>query len=198
MKNGCLWICSLFAAIVLIWMIVEWQFLLFCFIAVLTVYFVAWIIKSCVSGYLEMFKRNFESPVFKETAIEKRLENQILKNSATFSSFNEHSGSLRENMTLKDKIKNLINYNQDVIRNYGIMRLGLFASVIREEEKENSDIDLIAEFKPGMKNYDNFINLCFFLQDNLGKEVNLLTLEGISPIIRKNIEREIEYIEIVS
>jgi len=32
----------------------------------------------------------------------------------------------------------------------------------------------------------------------LGRKVDLLTPEGISPIIRKNIEREIEYIEIVS
>ncbi len=198
MKNGCLWICSLFAAIVLIWMIAEWQLLLFCFIAVLTVCFVAWIIKSCVSGYLEMFKRNFESPLLKEIEIEKRLENQILKNSETFSTFNDLSVSLRGNMTLKDKIINLINDNQIVIRHYGVARLGLFGSVVRGEEKENSDIDLIAEFKPGMKNYDNFINLCFFFEDMLGRKVDLLTPEGISPIIRKNIEREIEYVEIAS
>ena len=101
-------------------------------------------------------------------------------------------------MTLKDKIKNLINDNQGVIRYYGIARLGLFGSVIRGEEKENSDIDLIADFQPGMKNYDNFIELCFFLEDMFDRKVDLLTFDGISPIIRKNIEREIEYVEIFS
>ncbi len=101
-------------------------------------------------------------------------------------------------MKLKDKIKNLINDNQDVIRYYGIARLGLFGSVIRGEEKENSDIDLIADFQPGMKNYDNFIDLCFFLEDMFDRKVDLLTFDGISPIIRKNIEREIEYVEIFS
>jgi predicted nucleotidyltransferase len=101
-------------------------------------------------------------------------------------------------MKLKEKIRKLINDNQDVIRQYGIMRLGLFGSVIRGEEKENSDIDLIADFQPGMKNYDNFIDLCFFLEDMFDRKVDLLTFDGISPIIRKNIEREIEYVKIVS
>lgn len=101
-------------------------------------------------------------------------------------------------MKMKDRIRNLIHDNRNQIRQYGISRLGLFGSVIRGEEKENSDIDLIAEFQPGMKNYDNFINLCFFLEDKLGREVDLLTPEGISPIIRSKIEREIEYVEIIS
>ena len=99
-------------------------------------------------------------------------------------------------MTLKNRINRLIKDNKSVISRYGVARLGLFGSTVRGEEKENSDIDLLVEFLPGRKNFDNFIELCFFLEDNLGRNVDLLTPEGISPLIKKKIEKEVEYVQI--
>lgn len=101
-------------------------------------------------------------------------------------------------MTLKKRINSLINENKNVISRYGVARLGLFGSTVREEEKEDSDVDLIVEFLPGKKNFDNFIELCFFLEDNLGRNVDLLTPEGISPLIKKKIEKEVEYVQVTS
>lgn len=196
MKHGWLWTCArLIAALGIFGSIaVTFRFwgVWVSISGVLIWLIVLWLIKSGIFKLLEIFKRIFE---IKETELEKYPENRTLE---TFTPSKHHSDLLRAKITLKDKIKNLINDNQIVIRHYGVLRLGLFGSVIRGEEKENSDIDLIAEFKPGMKNYDNFINLCFFFEDMLGRKVDLLTPEGISPIIRKNIEREVEYVEIIS
>jgi len=93
----------------------------------------------------------------------------------------------------KEEILKRIRENKDKIRSFGVKRIGIFGSFVRGEEKEGSDVDVIVEFEEGNKNFDNFINLAFYLEDLLGRKVDLLTPEGISPHIKPYIEREIVY-----
>ncbi|MDI6778912.1 MAG: nucleotidyltransferase family protein [Bacteroidota bacterium] len=94
----------------------------------------------------------------------------------------------------KSMILEILLLNKEKIINYGAKRLGLFGSFVRNEQKESSDIDFLVEFIPGKKTYDNFINLVYFLEELLGKEVELVTHESISPYLKPYIEREIEYV----
>ena len=73
-------------------------------------------------------------------------------------------------------------------------KLGLFGSFVRGEQNSGSDIDLLVEFEIGEKNFDNFMQLSFFLEELLGRPVELVTLESLSPYIRPHIMREVEYI----
>ena len=82
---------------------------------------------------------------------------------------------------------------QGKIKSFGVKRIGIFGSFVRGEEKEESDINIIVEFKEGKKNFNNFINLAFFLEELLGRKVDLLTPESISPYIKPYIEREVVY-----
>ena len=68
---------------------------------------------------------------------------------------------------------------------YGIGRIGLFGSYAKGEQTENSDIDLVAEFKKpiGLK----FIELTDYLEKILGKKIDILTPEGIDSIYFKKI-----------
>jgi predicted nucleotidyltransferase len=101
-------------------------------------------------------------------------------------------------MSTKDNVHQFVmNYKAEMNR-FGVSRLGLFGSVVRGEDTDASDIDILVEFVPGGKNYDNYIDLCYFLEDHLGRNVDLLTLEGISRIVRENIQNEIEYVEVAS
>ena len=93
----------------------------------------------------------------------------------------------------RSEIMHLIREHDDFLIQHGVKRLGLFGSHARGEEREGSDIDLIVEFTDGEKNYDNFIELCFFLEDLLGRKVDLLTPESMSPYIRPSIEKDIYY-----
>lgn len=52
-------------------------------------------------------------------------------------------------MTRKAKFLQIVNSQKDELRELGISRLGLFGSVQREEDTENSDLDVLVEFKPG-------------------------------------------------
>lgn len=94
----------------------------------------------------------------------------------------------------KSNIFHILLLNKEKILNYDARRLGLFGSFVRGEQKESSDIDLLVEFIPGEKTYDNFINLVYFLEELFGKEVELVTPESLSPYLKPYIEREIEYV----
>lgn len=99
-------------------------------------------------------------------------------------------------MSFRENIHEFFLNNKEEINSFGVSRLGLFGSVVREEEDSASDIDLLVEFTEGQKNYDNYIDLCFFLEDKLGKRIDLLTAEGVSPLILKKISKEVEYVQI--
>ncbi len=77
---------------------------------------------------------------------------------------------------------------------YGVKKIGLFGSYVRNMQNAQSDIDLLVEFEPDKLNYSNFINLAFFLEDNLESKVDLVTLDSLSPYIGPNILKEVEYV----
>ncbi|HBA87918.1 MAG TPA: nucleotidyltransferase [Geobacter sp.] len=93
----------------------------------------------------------------------------------------------------RDDIMSQIRENDHFLIQHGIKRIGLFGSYARGEQREESDIDLLVEFDEGKKSYDNFMEICFFLEDMFGKKVDLLTPESISPFMRPYIEREVFY-----
>jgi len=81
------------------------------------------------------------------------------------------------------------------IRKFGVKRLWLFGSYAKGEQKERSDIDIIVEFEKGMKTFDNYMALKFFLEDLFGVEVDLITVEALKPAIRKAVWAEAVPIE---
>ena len=93
----------------------------------------------------------------------------------------------------REEIMHQIREHDDFLILHGIKRIGLFGSYARGEQREDSDIDLLVEFDEGKKNYDNFMELCFFLEEILGKKVDLLTPESLSPFMRPFIEKDVRY-----
>ena len=79
----------------------------------------------------------------------------------------------------KESILELLSLNSETIKKYGTKRIGLFGSYVRNEEVEESDIDLIVEFEKEKKTYKNFIRLTYFLQDLLKKEIDLITIKSL-------------------
>ena len=98
----------------------------------------------------------------------------------------------------KEEVLNIIGKHQKEIRDLGVRRYGLFGSFVREQSTEQSDIDILVEFEPGQKTFDNFMKLAFFLEDLLGREVDLVTAESLSPHIGPHILKEVEYASIGS
>jgi len=83
--------------------------------------------------------------------------------------------------------------NIESIKGFGVERIGLFGSFARARQNVGSDIDLLVEFSPGAKSFDNFMKLSFFLEDLTGRKVDLVTRESLSPHIGPKILAEVEY-----
>jgi predicted nucleotidyltransferase len=94
----------------------------------------------------------------------------------------------------KEDVLSIIERNREEIRALGVRKLGLFGSFARAEQDTESDIDLLVEFEPEKKTYDNFIRLSFLLEEILGSRVELVTTESLSPYIRPHVLKEVEYV----
>ncbi len=53
-------------------------------------------------------------------------------------------------------------------RALGVERLGLFGSFYRDEASAEGDVDILVEFIPGQKSFDNFMHLAERLERVLG------------------------------
>jgi predicted nucleotidyltransferase len=94
----------------------------------------------------------------------------------------------------KERVLTLIHARRDRIKALGVKRLGLFGSFVRMQQDRDSDIDVLVEFEPSQKTYDNFIHLAFFLEELFGRRVELVTPEALSPYIGPHIMQEVEYV----
>lgn len=79
------------------------------------------------------------------------------------------------------------------VKRYGVKRIGLFGSYIRNEQKGKSDVDILVEFEKGMKTFDNYMELKFFLEELLKCKVDLVIFDSLKPRIKPYILREVEY-----
>jgi uncharacterized protein len=93
----------------------------------------------------------------------------------------------------KEQIFALLHDHQPELRRLGVRRYGLFGSFIRNTVTDQSDVDVLVEFTPGQKTFAHFMHLAFFLEDLLGRKVDLLTTEALSPHIGPHILAEVEY-----
>ena len=76
------------------------------------------------------------------------------------------------------------------IRALGVARLALFGSVVRNEARPDSDVDVLVQFAPGAKTYDRFLALSELLERRLERRVDLVTTESLSPYIGPRILAE--------
>lgn len=94
----------------------------------------------------------------------------------------------------KTAILEALRTRQRELRQYGVRRLGLFGSFVRNEAGPDSDIDLLVEFEPGEATFRHFMELCFFLESLFeGRKVDVVSKGGLSRFIGPTILKEVEY-----
>ncbi len=78
----------------------------------------------------------------------------------------------------------------------GVRSIGLFGSFVRNEQTPSSDVDILVEFSPNRHTFDNFMDVSLLLEEVLGRNVDLVTRESLSPYIGPHILREVERVAI--
>jgi predicted nucleotidyltransferase len=79
-------------------------------------------------------------------------------------------------------------------KNFGVIDLAIFGSYARNQQKKDSDVDIYVQLKQEAKTFDNFMELRFYLEEMLGKKVDLLTKESIREELQQKIFREAVYV----
>lgn len=92
-------------------------------------------------------------------------------------------------LTRDEAMKRLLAIEAEV-RALGVHRLALFGSVLRNEARVDSDVDILIEFREGEKTYDRFLALVDLLEERLKRRVELVTIEGLSPFLGPHILAE--------
>ena len=79
----------------------------------------------------------------------------------------------------------------DICQANDVSMLGIFGSVARGEDSEDSDIDMLVSFSE-RKGLLALVRLERVLSETLGRKVDLLTEAAISPYIRNNILKDLQ------
>ncbi len=81
----------------------------------------------------------------------------------------------------------------EVCRKYRVRELSLFGSVARGDYRDQSDVDLLVEFEPEAEiGLITFNKLQRELADIVGRPVDLVSKQGLKPVIRQNVLAEAE------
>ena len=87
--------------------------------------------------------------------------------------------------------------HRNEIKAFGVKEMGLFGSFRRNTDIHiGSDVDLLIEFENGQKTYDNFIGLSAYLEDLLGRKVEIVTQKSLSKYIGPHILKEVEHVSL--
>ena len=78
----------------------------------------------------------------------------------------------------------------DICRRHQVRELSLFGSAARGEMRPDSDVDLLVSFKDAVTS-DAFFGLKFFLEDLLGRRIDLVTSAALREPIRRAIAAEL-------
>jgi len=65
----------------------------------------------------------------------------------------------------------------------GVTSIGLFGSFVTGRQTPASAVDILVDFTPDQHSFDNFMELSFLLKDLLGRKVEVVTPEALSPHI---------------
>ncbi len=86
-------------------------------------------------------------------------------------------------------LESLRAHKQVLAERFGVTSISLYGSVARDQATENSDIDILASFEEPATSRTYF-GLQFYIEDLLGRSVDLVTDKALRPELRPYVERE--------
>lgn len=94
--------------------------------------------------------------------------------------------------TIEEIKQTISNHKKELEQKYKVKSIAIFGSYVRGEQKPQSDVDILVEFKEPVGFL--FIHLADFLEEILETKVDLLTPEAIKPNRRKYIMEKLVYV----
>ncbi|MAL94881.1 MAG: DNA polymerase subunit beta [Haliea sp.] len=90
----------------------------------------------------------------------------------------------------KQHVVDLLSRSKEELRSrFGVTRLALFGSTARDTANRESDIDILVAFD-GPATSKRYFGVQFYLEDLLGRPVDLVTEKALRPELRPYIEQD--------
>jgi hypothetical protein len=89
----------------------------------------------------------------------------------------------------RDEVLEILAHHQADLKKLGVMSLAVFGSVARDEAGPDSDVDLLAEFHRPFGLF-KYVKLKEYLENILGRSVDLVTRDAVLEELRDDIYRE--------
>ncbi|NOZ60515.1 MAG: nucleotidyltransferase family protein [Calditrichaeota bacterium] len=86
--------------------------------------------------------------------------------------------------------KILAEHKDELISEYAVAKIGIFGSFVKNEQNENSDLDILVEFEKPIDLF-TFVNFKNYLSDLLGVKVDLVMKKALKPKIGQRILEEV-------
>ena len=90
----------------------------------------------------------------------------------------------------RDEVLNLLRAHKAILsQRFGVIDLALFGSIARDQASEDSDVDILVRFE-GPTDWRRYFDAQFYLEDLLGRSVDLVTDKALRAELRPHVERE--------
>lgn len=96
-------------------------------------------------------------------------------------------------MNKNEIITELRNLDEEICGKYRAKVKGVFGSVIRGEDRQGSDLDVLVEFVDGATLLD-FVGLALYLEDKLGIAVDIVPADTIKSELKDRILSETVFV----
>lgn len=92
----------------------------------------------------------------------------------------------------RQEVINFLRSNKRLLKDkYKVSKIGIFGSYARDENTNESDIDIIVSMP---SDFDNYYDLKEFLEQQLKSEIDLALEKNIRSLIRRKIQDEVIYV----
>lgn len=92
-------------------------------------------------------------------------------------------------MNRQDALQLLSEHLPRIRERFGVRNLSIFGSVVRNETRPGSDLDVLVDFV-GRPTFDNYMGLKLYLEELFDKGVDLVIPDDLRPALRPRIEQE--------
>ena len=98
-------------------------------------------------------------------------------------------GKAKDYVASRLSVKQIQRSIVSLLKKHGVVRAGLFGSVVRGEPRKNSDIDILIEFR-GKKSLLDLVALKLELERKLKRNVDLAEYAAVHPLLKDRILKE--------
>ena len=89
----------------------------------------------------------------------------------------------------RDEVLSLIKSRKRRLKKFGVHSISIFGSIVRNQAHKNSDVDILVNFEKPVGLFE-YARLKLYLEELLGREVDLVTPEALRKELREDILKE--------